>query len=119
MNAFLKRFLFITPRGLAVLFALFVSIFALDVFGEGYSFWNTILAFLIHLVPTYILVIALLIAWKWEKIGGILFLLLGVFYFILGYGKFDFIGMLIMIGPLAIIGILFIISGIFKKSLKK
>ena len=32
---------------------------ALDVFSEGYGFGETVLALLIHLVPTYLVVIAL------------------------------------------------------------
>ena len=37
MNNKWKRVLYWTPRVLGILFALFISIFALDVFGEGYS----------------------------------------------------------------------------------
>jgi hypothetical protein len=41
-----KRILLWTPRVLSLLFALFVSLFALDVFGQGYGFWQTTLALL-------------------------------------------------------------------------
>ena len=61
MNASAKRVLFWTPRILCILFAIFLSVFALDVFSEGYGFWQTIGALLLHLVPTFIVVIALLI----------------------------------------------------------
>ncbi len=37
----MKQFLFWSPRVLTILFALFLSLFALDVFGEGYGFWAT------------------------------------------------------------------------------
>ena len=37
-----KQLLFWTPRILGILFALFLSMFALDVFGEGYGFWGTL-----------------------------------------------------------------------------
>ncbi len=57
------------PRILWILFIIFISLFALDVFSEGYSFGETILAFLIHLVPTYILIIALLITWN--RLGAV------------------------------------------------
>ena len=46
-----KLALFWTPRILCIVFALFLSLFSLDVFGEGYGFWETLLALLIHLVP--------------------------------------------------------------------
>ena len=64
MNASVKRVLFWAPRILCILFAIFLSVFALDVFSEGYGFWQTIGALLLHLVPTFIVVIALLIGWR-------------------------------------------------------
>jgi hypothetical protein len=39
MNESKRRMLFWTPRLLSILFAIFISLFALDVFGEGYGFW--------------------------------------------------------------------------------
>ena len=39
-----KRLLFWMPRILGILVAAFVSIFAFDVFGEGYTVWETIAA---------------------------------------------------------------------------
>jgi len=65
---------------LGVLFAIFVSVFALDVFGAGYSFWETLLALLIHLIPTGLLAIALAIAWRWEWAGALIFIGLGLAY---------------------------------------
>ena len=64
--------LYWTPRILGIIFAVFISIFALDVFGE-YKFPEVLIALFMHLVPTYLVLGALLVAWKWEKIGGILF----------------------------------------------
>src|ERR1035441_3495384 len=55
MKTSTKRFLFWTPRIICILFACFVSIFALDVFQENHGFWNTLLALLIHLIPTGLL----------------------------------------------------------------
>ncbi len=58
----IKKFLYWLPRILGILFALFISIFALDSFGEGIPFPEAIVGFLIHLVPTYIMIVVLLIA---------------------------------------------------------
>jgi len=71
MNKTTKRVLFWGPRILCILFAVFVSLFALDVFGEGFGFWQTIIALVMHLIPTYVVVIALVIAWRWEWVGTI------------------------------------------------
>ena len=65
-----KPLLFWTPRVLCLLFAVFLSLFALDVFNEGYGFWKTILAFFMYLVPTWIVLAILAISWCWEWAGG-------------------------------------------------
>ncbi len=99
------------PRVLAILFIIFVSLFSFDVFQEGYGFWQAILGFLIHLIPSYILTAALLIAWRWEKIGGLIFLVLGFWYLLMTHGKpTQMLSMLIIGGPPFLIGILFLFS---------
>ena len=47
-----NNFLFWLPRILGILFAVFISIFALDAFGEGIPVLEAIIGFVIHLVPT-------------------------------------------------------------------
>ena len=42
MNKSVKPVLFWTPRILCILFAIFISLFALDVFGEGYGFFRVL-----------------------------------------------------------------------------
>jgi hypothetical protein len=115
MNTSTKRVLFWTPRVLCILFAMLLSMFALDVFSEGYSFGKTILALLIHLVPTYIVVIGLVIAWRWEWVGAILFIVLALFYLIWS-GRFDW--SLAISGPLLLIGVLFLFNWIYKAQIR-
>jgi len=45
----LKKFLLWAPRLLAIAFALFLALFALDVFGEGYTGQRLLLALVMHL----------------------------------------------------------------------
>ena len=52
----IERLLYWVPRILCILFAAFISLFALDVFGEGYGFWHSVLTLMVHLIPTYIVV---------------------------------------------------------------
>lgn len=72
-----RQLLHWSPRVLAICAILFVSMFALDAFGHGKPFSEELLDFLMHLIPSYVLIALLLIAWKWETVGGILFTLLG------------------------------------------
>jgi hypothetical protein len=92
---------------------MFLSMFALDVFNEGYGLTQTILALIMHLVPTYLVVIALVIAWRWEGVGAILFTALALFYLAMSKG-----GSWITSGPLLLIGFLFFFNWKYKEQLK-
>ena len=106
----MHKALYWAPRVLAILAAAFISMFAMDVFSEGYSFWETLLALAIHLVPTYILIIVIIIAWKWELIGGIIFIILGLAYIIMAWGRFHISAYVVISGPLFLTGILFLLN---------
>ncbi len=104
-----KRLLFWMPRILGILVAAFVSIFAFDVFGEGYTVWETIAALAMHLIPTAVIIVALAIAWRWERLGGLLFLGLGTLYILLTPGN-HWGAYLAISGPLVLVGILFMLD---------
>ncbi len=80
MSNFSKRLLFWTPRILSILFIAFLSLFALDVFDGRHSFWQTVLAFIIHQIPVLVLIFALILAWQWEWIGAALYAAAGLLY---------------------------------------
>ena len=113
------------PRIICILAILFVSMFALDAFAPGLTIWQQLGAFFIHLIPSYILIALLIIAWKWEYVGGILFTILGLAFcisvFFLNYHRNQFtimqsFGIALMIAfPFVIVGILFIVSQNKKK----
>jgi hypothetical protein len=118
MRTPLKRILFWSPRILCVLFAGFISLFAADVFGEGYGFWKTILALLLHLIPTGIVLVVLAIAWRWEWVGGILFSTLGALYLVEFWGRFHWSAYALIAGPLFLIGILFFLAWLCGRHLR-
>ncbi len=105
-----------TARIMTMAFAALISIFAMDVFGEGYGFWQTILALFMHLIPTFFIILVLVFSWKWELVGGIIFPLLGLAYIILAWGKFALVAYLFISGPLFILGILYTLGWYLKKS---
>ena len=114
------------PRVLCIMAILFVSMFAFDAFGPGLSLWVQIGHFIQHLVPSFVLIALLLVAWKWEKIGGIVFLLVGLgfspFIFLLNYNRNHFslgnslLVVLIVSLPFALVGVLFLVSDRLKKA---
>lgn len=78
----MNRFIYWTPRLLSILFILFLGLFSLDVFDpeNNYSFAETLIALLIHNIPSFVLLIILLFSWRREIIGGICFILGGLIY---------------------------------------
>ncbi len=113
-----KREVFWTPRILCALFAVFVSLFALDVFSEGKNFGEAILAFLIHLIPTAAILVILAVAWRWEWIGGVLFSALGVLYLADVWGRFHWSAYLVISGPLLLVGALFLVNWKYRRELR-
>ena len=118
MSDAMRLLLFWAPRGLTILFALFLGLFALDVFGEGHGFWGTALALFMHLIPNMIVLAVLVLAWKREWIGALLFAGLGVFYLVWAWGRFPISAYLFISGPLFLIAILFLVGWIFRSQIR-
>jgi len=114
LNLSKRRLLHLLPRILAIFFIFFISIFAFDVFDMEGSLLQKIGGFLIHLIPTYILIVVFLIARKWEILGGVAYIFLGLLYIFIFRGQ-DVIAYIILSGSLFLIGILFILDGYLKK----
>lgn len=115
----LKPFLYWFPRILCILAILFISVFALDAFQPDLTFWQQIQGFIMHLIPSFVLLLFLLIAWKWELIGGVIFVLMGLvlspFVYMHNYNMngsvWMSIGIIAMITfPFILVGILFILG---------
>ena len=118
MNRSARNILFWTPRILCILFCMFLSIFALDVFGEGQEFWGTVLALLMNLVPVFLVAIVLAIAWRWEWVGAVLFTALALIYVIWFWGRFPLGVYFAIAGPLVLLGILFLLNWIYRQELR-
>lgn len=118
MKPIARGCLFWTPRVLTIAFILFLGLFALDVFGEGYTFGETIVALFMHLIPNLIVLVALIVAWKWEWVGGVLFIGLGLFYIISTWGRFHWSAYVAIAGPLLLVGALFFLNWILRDRIR-
>ena len=124
MNTKIKLFYWL-PQIICILAILFVSMFALDAFAPGPTIWQQLGAFLMHLIPSFVLIAFLMVAWKWELIGGIILLLTGLglspFIFLLNHNRNHFsVGASLMVVlliniPFVLVGVLFIVSHFLKK----
>lgn len=119
----INKFLYWTPRILSIIFILFLALFSLDVFEGNYGFWGTILGLFMHNIPSIVLLIVLLISWKHEWVGGIVFILAGLAYILMllrtaliNSFEWYMLSWAIQIAGIAfLIGILFLIGWLKKK----
>lgn len=94
-----NTFLYLLPRVSAILFILFVSIFALDVFADP----KWLIGLIIHLIPSFVLTVLTILAWKSEKAGGLAFILASILSLFFFHSTIIFV-------PTFIIGVLFLLS---------
>ena len=97
-----RAFLVWAPRVLGIAVALFIGVFALDALSEG------VRAILMHLVPTFVLLVAVLLAWRRPWVGALVFIALAVVYAASVPARPDWI--LVISGPLLAVGLLFLWS---------
>ncbi len=124
-----NKFVFWTPRVLSIIFIFLVFLMSFDVFKQNNFSWKIILGFLIHNIPTFLLIILLIISWKKEIVGGIGFILAGLIYaglilknIILNGFKWYYLNWILQISGICFfIGVLFLINWkqrLIKKSKK-
>jgi len=94
-----KQVFYWLPRVLAIMLIAFFSVFALDVFGEP----NWFLGLIMHLVPSFILIILTVIAWRREWVGGWLFVVTSLVITV-------FFHSVTMAIPALVVGILFLMN---------
>ena len=57
---------------------IFISLFALDAFSPDLTVIQQLGAFFVHMIPSFILIVLLFLAWKKELAGGLVFILIGL-----------------------------------------
>lgn len=122
MEKKISKFVYWAPRILSVIFILFLVLLSLDVFSSELSFWETLVELFMHNIPAFVLLVVLLISWKYEIVGGIGFILAGILYIswilmtaITTGFEWYYLSWAVQISGIAfLIGILFIV-GWFKK----
>jgi hypothetical protein len=97
-NKIKKQIIWI-PRILIILYILFISLFALDT--------EIGLGFLMHLIPSFILLAILIFTWEKPKIAGIIFAIFGIATIIYYNTYAGLISFLMISLPPILAGILF------------
>lgn len=109
------RLLLWSPRILGVAVTLFIGMFALDAFSEGKPILATVRDFIIHLIPSFVLLAAVLASFRRQWIGAVAFIGLAVWYAVrMSKGHPDWI--LAISGPMLVVGTLFLWSWFARRS---
>lgn len=111
-----ERLLYRAPRALGIAYALFISVFALDVFEGNPPIGRLLIALAVHLIPTCIIVVVLAFAWKWEWLGSVGFTALGLLYMWSTQLRFPPIAYLTISGTAFLIGLLFLANWLLRRN---
>ncbi len=104
-----------TPRVISIGFVLFLSLFALDAFSGG-PWWAMLGAFLIHLIPSFLLLGAVAIAWRHEWFGALVFLCFAAGYVAMVGLDRPWSWYVGISAPSALVGALYLVSWFQKRS---
>ena len=97
-----------TPRLAAIMITFFMSLFSLDVFGEGASPLEVLGAFLMHNLPSFVMILFLVFAWKRPVVGFVVFLIAAIAFTVFFVRDFYAIpNLLLFVFPLLLIASLF------------
>ena len=95
-----KLLLFWFPRVLGLLYAAFLSLFAMDA--------ASMRELALHLIPAGVIVALLALSFRWERLAGGLFILAGRGYVMIAGPRLDWIA--VVSSPLFVVGILFLLN---------
>jgi hypothetical protein len=112
-----KRMLYWAPRVWGIVYALFISFFALDVLDAHLPFAKLMLALAIHLIPTAILAVVLVFAWQRDWVGCVGFIALGLLYLWITHLRYPATVYFVISGTAFLIGLLFLADWIFGRRL--
>jgi hypothetical protein len=107
ISARLAKIIHWAPRIAAILIIFFITLFSLDVFEMEASPLELLGAFLMHSLPSIVMIILLVFAWRRPVIGFIAFLLAGLFFLRFVILGADLAHFLLFSGPLLLISALF------------
>jgi hypothetical protein len=97
-----------------IAFILFLTMFSLDVFEMEGTFLEKLGGFVMHSIPSLILVVVLLVSWRNPLLGGVL-TLASAAALMLRWRLWEILEFATMILPLVVVGILFIAAHFVSK----
>jgi len=119
ISPWLAKLIYWSPRLAGVLIIFFVSLFALDMFSPEYTLTEMLVGFLIHMLPSIVMGLLLILAWRRPWIGFLAFLLASLYFlrFALGGWGESAGNFLLFSGPLLLVSLLFGINWLWRQDL--
>lgn len=118
VNPRLAKIIRWAPRAAVILIIFFVSLFSLDIYEIQASPLELLGVFLMHNIPSIIMIVLLIFAWKRPMVGFVGFLAVAVLFGILLMQKvYSFSNLLIFAFPILLIAFLFFADWLWLKPL--
>lgn len=108
MTAALNSAIYWAPRALGVVYVCFLSLFALDVFEAGQPLGAILVGLAMHLVPSALVLLVVIVAWKHELLGAMMLAGAGLYYAVEARDHPTWI--LVVAGPVFLLAALFVVS---------
>jgi len=106
----LQRAAFLAPRAVCIAVSAFLALFALDAVSESQGWWASVIGVAIHLVPSFVVLAVLALAWRRDLLGAGIMLALAMAYLLMAAGKVPAAGQAAIAGPLIAVAALFLMS---------
>lgn len=119
MNPQLRKIFYWSARVLGIFMVTAVARMHLQAVDFNLPFGQALVSLFSHLWLTLILVIALVIAWRWEIVGAIIYGLIAGYFTLDIRSDSELIYYLLFVVPYAIVAMLFLISGLMKPTTPK
>jgi hypothetical protein len=111
VNPRLSKIIHWAPRAASILIIFFISLFSLDVFDMEASPLELLGGFLIHNIPSIVMLVLLIFAWKRPAVGFVAFMVAGVLFAIFFVRDFYALPNLILfVFPILLIAFLFYVD---------
>ena len=108
INPRLEKIIYWAPRIAAITIIIFVGLFSLDVFEEEASPFELLSGFLIHNIPSIVMLLLLIFAWKRPAVGFVAFLVVAILFALFFVRNLEMLpNLLLFVFPLLLIAGLF------------
>ena len=98
----------LAATSIAILYAFTLLVFAADVFIKEQSISQTVSDLFMHLIPTALMLLFVVVGYKKPLVGAIIFAVMAVAYIITGWTGMHWTAHVLIAGPLIVISFLYI-----------